>query len=261
MAEARKSGEFRETPAEPALSLTAYEIPGRAAMDIRPAERRRAWIDATHNHFAARCLPLLIANQAGWTIHLRHRVHVRWSGADEPYALSLIHSEGTSPYPAISSFGYGILTFHIPFLFRTPSGYNLLARGPANAPKDGITALEGLVETDWSVATFTMNWKVSRPNHLIIFEPGEPICMVVPQRRGELEAFAPAVRPLSTNEPMRDQYRIWGRSRSDFLAGLRLFPKRPPGATWQRHYFHGTSPGGMGAAEHQRKLKLRRFCD
>jgi Family of unknown function (DUF6065) len=43
-------------------------------------------------------------------------------------------------------------------VFRTPPGCNLYVRGPANSPKDGIAALEGIIETDWSEATFTMNW-------------------------------------------------------------------------------------------------------
>jgi hypothetical protein len=259
MADARESAQFGRTSAESALPLIAYRLPGHAEMDIHPSQRRRAWIDETHNRFAARCLPLLIANQAGWTIHLQHGLRVRWSGGDEPEALRLIHSDGPAPYPAASMFGYGIVTFHVPFLFRTPPGYNLLARGPANAPKDGVTALEGLIETDWCVATFTMNWKVTRPNQLIVFEPGEPICMVVPQRRGELEAFEPEVCPLAADQATHDQYRTWGGSRNQFLAGLRLFPKRPPRTAWQRHYFHGTSPGGASAIDHQRKLQLRQF--
>ena len=57
-------------------------------------------------------------------------------------------------------------------------------------------ALEGLVETDWAVATFTMNWKLTVPRRLIRFEPDDPICMLVPQRRGELESFEPTVAEL-----------------------------------------------------------------
>ena len=41
-----------------------------------------------------------------------------------------------------------------------------------------------------------MNWKLTRANLPVIFEAGEPICMIVPQRRGELEAFHPEIREL-----------------------------------------------------------------
>src|SRR6202000_3160808 len=88
---------------------------------------------------------------------------------------------------AISIFGSGIVTFTLPFLFRTPPGYNLVAQGPTNRPKDGISALSGIIETDWAESTFTMNWMITRPHHPITFAKGEPICMVFPQKRYEVE--------------------------------------------------------------------------
>jgi hypothetical protein len=39
---------------------------------------------------------------------------------------------------------------HLPMLFRSPAGYNLLVPGPANYPKDGVRPLEGIVEP-WSL--------------------------------------------------------------------------------------------------------------
>ena len=74
-----------------------------------------------------------------------------WNGGSEAGAL-VIEGAGEPSGTAVSHFGHGILTFPIPFLFRTPPGTTLLIRGPANAPKDAIAPLEGLVETDWAVA-------------------------------------------------------------------------------------------------------------
>lgn len=53
----------------------------------------------------------------------------------------------------VSHFGAGVVTFTVPYLFRTPPSYNLHVRGPTNMPKDGIYPLEGIVETDWSQAS------------------------------------------------------------------------------------------------------------
>jgi hypothetical protein len=36
-----------------------------------------------------------------------------------------------------------------------------------------------------------MNWQVTRRNHPIVFEEGEPIAMISLIRRGELERFHP----------------------------------------------------------------------
>ena len=38
-----------------------------------------------------------------------------------------------------------------------------MVQGPINRPKDGIAALPGIIETDWSPYSFTMNWMFTRP--------------------------------------------------------------------------------------------------
>lgn len=230
--------------------LIAYRLSRWPALRLARASTSRPWMEQT-GRFANRCLPLLIANQAGWFILNSHTFRVTWTGHDDPSSLKVEYQSGYAPYPAMSHFGFGILTWQIPYLFRTPPGYNLLVRGPANWPKDGTYPLEGIVETDWAVATFTMNWKLTHLNSPVTFNTDEPICMLVPQRRGELETFRPEIRSLHTDHETAEGYRQWFRSRGQFLAERR--------ASWQKHYFHGTSPGGLGATEHQRKLKLRDF--
>ena len=104
-----------------------------------------------------------------------------------------------------------------------------------------------------------MNWKLTRPDHLVTFEKDEPVCMIVPQRRGELESFRPRVGDIETDPELAASHRCWAESRYDFKIGLRMTPAPNSEDTWQRHYFHGTSPGGPPAPEHQRKLQLRPF--
>jgi hypothetical protein len=91
---------------------------------------------------------------------------------------------------------------HLPMLFRTPAGYNLLVRGPAKYPKDAVRPLEGIVETDWASASFSMSWKFTRKLMPVRFELDEPICMIVPQRRAELEEFAPELRRIENDEDL-----------------------------------------------------------
>jgi hypothetical protein len=177
---------FPREPGDP--ELTAYSLELQPAMRLVPAPSGRTWMTETPNRFAYRCLPLLIANQAGWLLLNRHAVRATWNGSDALDGVA-VEPLGERLPTVRSHFGSGILTWNLPFLFRTSPGYNLLVRGPANWPKDGACPLEGLVETDWSPATFTMNWKLTRPHFPVVFEEDEPICMIVPQRRGELEAF------------------------------------------------------------------------
>lgn len=183
-------------PSDDGPRLIAYAIHPQLALRIVLAPATREWIDETDQQFARRCLPVLIANQADWFILNSHALRVTWNGSNDQEGLTLEWLSGSPPYPAISHFGHGILTFTIPYLFRTSPGFNLLARGPANWPKDGVSPLEGLVETDWSVATFTMNWFMTAVDHPVEFEAGEPICMLVPQQVSVLETIQPEVAIL-----------------------------------------------------------------
>lgn len=241
-------------------SLIAYRttVP---QMRLVPASAARAWMDATPNRLAYRCLPMLVANQAGWFILNTHRLVAVWTGRDDPASLKIVYPRGMPPYPATSHFGSGILTWNIPYLFRTPPGYNLLARGPANWPKDGAYPLEGLIETDWTEAPFTMNWKLTRPNRPVVFDVDEPICMIVPQRRGELEAFRPYVGDLGADPDLRREFAVWSAARARFQAEARVPGSAAARQGWQRHYFRGSSVTGRRAPAHQLKLQLRDFSE
>jgi Family of unknown function (DUF6065) len=104
---------------------------------------------------------------------------------------------------AISHFAHGILTFHLPCLFRTEAGYDLMVHGPINRPKDGIAPLSGVIETDWAPYSFTMNWIFTRPGTQVSFAQGEPFCHVFPVKRGELEAIEPQLRLLSEEPELK----------------------------------------------------------
>ncbi len=249
--------------------LIAYRMPLERPFDLVPAPARRAWMDESSRGYAYRCLPLLIANQAGWFLLNRHEFRATWSGGRTRAAVRIEYLQDGAPCECsshrglvLSNFGEGIITWHVPYLFRTPAGYNLLARGPANWPKDGASPLEGLIETDWAVAAFTMNWKLTRPKHPVTFARGEPICMLVPQRRGELESFHPELRALAAEPELEQAHNAWRDGRAAFLlakylAGPALLSDGS--LPWQGEYFHGTAPDGTAAPEHQTKLHLRGF--
>ena len=174
--------------------LTAYQIHPHANMDLTPATVDRDWMDAADQRHPYRCLPLNIANQNGWFLSCPTDFRVFWYGGSAAKDLD-VEFIGHKDPSVTSHFGSGVLTFSIPYLFRTPEGINLWVKGPANMPKDGVVALEGIVETDWATSTFTMNWKVTRPNEWITFRRGEPVCLIVPIPRGLTESLDPGVEP------------------------------------------------------------------
>jgi hypothetical protein len=204
-------------------------------------------MDGSPSRYANRCLPLLIANQNGWLICTPEDVAAVWDGGDSADSLR-VECEGEV---ALSHFGLGIITWRIPYLFRTPPGFNLYVHGPPNYPKAGLSPLEGIVETDWSVATFTFNWQLTDPDRWVGWKAGEPICMVTPMARGEVERFEPVRHSIDDNPALKDQYQAWQESRDGFLE------EQP--TTWQRDYMLGNAPGGTRAREHQTKLALKEF--
>jgi hypothetical protein len=232
------------------------------APPISPAPINRTWISQTRRGWANRCLPLLIANQGGWELRNPSAFSATWMGGDNPADLMIVpDTRDAGQFLPASNFGYGILTWHLPMLFRTPAGYDLLVRGPANHPKDAVSALEGIVETDWASASFSMSWKFTRKLMPVRFEVDEPICMIVPQRRGELEEFAPELRPIESDEDLRRKYEFFLRSRhevgqvqaaTDTTAGERV--------PWQGDYARGShADGKAGAQDHQTRRHLRPF--
>jgi hypothetical protein len=237
----------------------AYHTSTGAPPELATAPIQREWMSNTRDAFANRCLPLLIANQAGWLVLSPHTVRAVWDGTPSLKSVCIENLEGPEPYLAMSHFGHGILTFTIPFLFRTPPGYNLLVRGPTNLPKDGVYPLDGIVETDWSTATFTMNWQLTRAQHAVTFQRGEPIAMLVPMRRGELESFDPEIRGLYDDPEVAKAFLEWRKSRTQFIQDLPVKGTTANEEAWQKDYVHGRAPDGTVAKEHQRKLALKPF--
>lgn len=240
-------------------SLIAYRT-GSFTLPVIAAPTQREWMSNTDRHFAYRCLPLQIANQSGWLILNNFAITATWSGLDNIDAVNIEYRKGYSPPLVRSHFGYGILTWNLPFLFRTPKEFNLLVRGPANYPKDGVYPLEGVVETDWSSATFTMNWRLTRPNLPVRFEVDEPICMIVPQRRGELEQFQPEIRSIESDVELKRRHDEWCASREQYIKDLNIGSLQEQDPGWQRHYFHGKHvTSEQDVSTHQTKLYLRPF--
>lgn len=239
--------------------LIAYRTGPWPPMRIVVAPADRDWMDATPGRFANRCLPLRIAAQAGWFILNSHALRVTWNGGNEKSDIEIESLDGEEVNFASSHFGSGILTWSLPFLFRTPPGYNLHVRGPANWPKDGAHPLEGIVETDWLEATFTMNWKLTRANLPVVFEADEPICMIVPRKRGELENFEPEVREIRDEPTLAEAYERWGEGRTNFNRELEVAGSEAQKRGWQKDYVRGMTVEGARAKEHQTKLRLKDF--
>jgi hypothetical protein len=160
----------------------------------------------------------------------------------------------------VALFGQATITFHIQGLFRTPPGWNLWVGGSPNRFKDGIQPLTGIVETDWSPYTFTMNWRFTRPDHWVRFEEGEPVCFFFPLPRAYLDDVQPRFAPIEEDAETARKFADWSRSREAFQAEVARNPPKTPADKWQKAYYRGVDPDGApGAPDHQTKPRLRPF--
>lgn len=242
------------------FDLICYVYPGWDPR-IRAASPRRGWMDDTPDRFAYRCLPLNIANAHGWELLSPCGFEAEWNGGSAVEDVIVRADPGTPEDLApVALFGQGVLTFHVSGLLRTPQGYNLWVSGPPNSAKDGIAPLGGVIETDWSPFSFTMNWRFTRANHRIRFEENEPFCFFFPVERGLVERVHPRIAPIDEAPELKARFEQWSASRDAFQAQVSAHPPDAPSERWQKFYYRGSDAAGApGPNDHQAKLRLGEF--
>lgn len=239
------------------MKLTCYALRSDP-LTLRPAPLTRNWMDRIPDNHAYRCLPLNIANSHGWELLSPCAFSITWNGSIHARDLSVQVLDGYSQLQhfAVSHFAFGIVTFHLGYLFRTEPGWNLFASASLNNPKDGIAPLSGVIETDWLPYPFTMNWKMTRPG-TVRFDKDEPVCMVYPVPQGVLQQVEPEIVDLQDDPELQAQTMAWKERRDEFMKKFNANDPQTLKEALQRFYFVGKLPDGTAApAQHQHKLRL-----
>jgi hypothetical protein len=236
-------------------------------LDIRPASNRRGWMDATVNRFAYRCLPLSIANAHGWVVGCEASFEAEWNGGDKPEDVK-VFPKGDGPITGTGHFGSGILSFQLNAVFRTDPGYNLWITGPPNSFKDGIQPLSAVVETDWMPYTFSMNWKIIRPNHRISWTKGEPYCFLFPTPRGLVEEVEPVLKQIG-DDPALERQRGYALNMRALIGNAKALRQKLGESEelenerllrFQKWYMAGRMPDDSSGFEaHQKSIRPRPF--
>jgi len=238
------------------MKLTCYALKPDPPI-IRPAMTTRAWMDRIPDNHAYRCLPLNIANSHGWEILSPCSFTVTWNGGKLARDIAIRSLDGYAQLSdvVVSHFAYGIITFHLWYLFRTEPGWDLFASGTLNSFKDGIAPLTGVIETDWPPYQFTMNWQMARAGS-VRFDKDEPICMVFPIPHGALQSIEPEIVDLDEEPELKAQTMAWKERRDEFMQKFKAKDPTTLKEAWQRFYFVGRMPDGSSPPQHLHKLRL-----
>lgn len=238
------------------MNITAYNLHKESSklFPIETAEYKRDWMDSYTHSFAYRCLPLKIANESGWLIRCPIDFTAEYVNDDNPTKSVNINITGGdkdiySKYIR-SHFGRGVITFSIPYLFRTPGSWCIWARGYPNYYKHNVSFLEGIIETYWSYSTFTYNIRLIEKNILVEFKRGEPIMFFTCIDLNELNKSSIQHIDINTNPDLKKAYEAWSISRSNFNQS-----QRSP-EDWQKDYFKGLKTNNEIQEQHLTTIKL-----
>lgn len=212
---------------------------------ISKCSPKREWVDQTQQKFGYRCLPLTMTNQYGWNILCPSAFSAIWNGTNDYDSIKIKYDDPVSNQYnfASSHFGNGVMTMNFDYIFRTSPDVDIYVKGPANNPKDGIHALEGIIETDWLPFTFTMNWKFTRPFKEVRFELNEPIATFFPVQRGFLEQFHTKFVSINESPEFAELYKEYSVKRTNFNNGQFNDDDEKENG-WQKFYFQGKDASG-----------------
>lgn len=221
LAMAGREGERERPGPGPGLELRPAEVRALrinvsswgAGWSLRPSPARRFWMDQMA--FAYQCLPLVMANQWGWQVLCPTDVRATWDGSPDPLGVRV---EVPPQYEVAikSQFGAGIVTFSPPWLFRTPPGWDLYAKGPGNRWKTNCVPLEGVIETWWLNYTFTLNWKIVEPG-TVTFARGESLGQIMPVPHNTFQDASAVETPIMTEPKAAEELIRWRQKRRDLI--------------------------------------------
>jgi hypothetical protein len=223
-------------------------------------------MDRTSAAYAYRCVPLSAANTMGWELLNPVNCEFRWNGLT-PHKQVFVYREKEVRYGPKSHFGTGVVTWDIPFLFRTPSDYGLVVTGPANHDRDHITPLDAFIRTDWLPFPFTMNWRITTPDVAIRFKAGEPIARIFPYPLALLDEMQLEIHDLFEDPEFFQRFQDWGRKRQqNYQQRQQVAVTATKGENpdldglWNRQYAKGTG-AEAGEREHETVFRCAKVTD
>ena len=143
--------------------------------------------DGANNQTAKRCIPMLDAVMAGYTIVSNFDISVTEQGG-APYfqwpsglGIDFHHSFQVATHSTAESKN-AIPKFMSPWSIETPAGYSTLFVSPLNQDSPIVNAFAGFVDTDTYFAPVNFPF-ILKPGFSGVIEAGTPIAQAIPIRR------------------------------------------------------------------------------
>ena len=181
-------------------TITAYPLSDHP-VPLRVAPDERSWLNS--NTTLAADQAFQTANRQGWELCCPYAFEATWNGGPLPEDID-IQSEAPDDAPAFvqSQLGGGLITFHAGYQLKTAGEQRLWVRGPINRPKDGIAALDCLLDTSIVPCTVTVQWQCTRPHQTIRFEAGEPFGTILTAIQSDMEQATLDVAQLDDDDAL-----------------------------------------------------------
>jgi len=242
-------------------TVRAHLIPGanvEPSDHIRPCKAARDWMDKSPKKYVYRCIPLIAANTMGWELLNPIDADIVWNGGAMNTDVSVKQSV-RDKFGPVSHFGVGMVTWYVPFIFKTSPDLGLIVTGPANHERDDVVPLDAFIRTDWLPFPFTMNWRITRPDHTVSFKAGEPISRVLPYPIALLNETELEIVELSSDQGFLDEVNQWGAARAqnvqkaeaDIAAWLDGGEKPEGDGVWNSQYVRAKGDKDAGFEPHQ----------
>jgi len=189
----------------------------------------------------------------GWNFLCPSAFEACWNGGPDAKDVEIRYGEGAAGATGPAGFvqsqrGRGRLTFHPGYQCTTEGDDALWVRGPAQAPKDGLYALESTIDTSVLPGTVSIDWQFTRPGQTVRFAAGEPFCTILPYPKagmndvtvvpladaGDLDAYEAALEQLSESQAIQGALARLGasttpeRTAKSRWAKQLAAPHRPP---------------------------------
>lgn len=162
-------------------------------------------------HSGKRCIPMLDAMTAGYTIFTSEDIQVesdcglpyfRWTRREE--VITFHANQQMSTYPGIRE-NEDVPKWNNPWVIKTPPGYSCIFTNPMNNPETEISIFSGVVDTDTYTESVNFPFLLKNPDFNGLIPAGTPIAQVIPFAR---ESWQMELNTISEKEILQTREKV-----------------------------------------------------